>query len=135
MHANRALAVVLGVLVLTFLAFLLYQKGPSFGWFPGCMFHRLTGWHCPGCGMTRAASAVLHGRIAEAFRFNPLGMVLLPIAVFGLSLEIAGWVRGRALPFRFQIRGRWVWLIFSVVMAFWLLRNIPIWPLTLLAPP
>ena len=29
--------------------------------------------------MTRAAHAALHGRFGEAFRFNPLGMILLPV--------------------------------------------------------
>lgn len=135
MRGNRALALALGVLSASLLAFLLYRSGPSASWLPGCLFHRVTGLDCPGCGMTRATYAAMHGRIGEAFRFNPVGMVLLPAAMIGLGLELAGWLRGKPLPVRFRIGGRWAWGVFGVLMAFWVFRNIPAWPFTLLAPP
>ena len=135
MRRDRALWVALAVLGATGAAYALYQRGPSgLGWFPGCLFHRFTGLHCPGCGMTRAAYATLHGDLGRAFRMNPVGMVLLPLALAGLSLEVIGWVRGRPLPFRFDVSPRASWTIAGVVIAFWVLRNIPVWPCTLLAP-
>jgi hypothetical protein len=85
--------------------------------------------------MTRATHAVFHGRIFEAFRFNPVGMILFPAAVVGIGLELLGWVRGKPLPVRFRIGGRWAWGIAGILLAFWILRNIPVWPCTLLAPP
>jgi hypothetical protein len=135
MRGDRALALALGVLSASLLAFLLYHSGPAAPWLPGCLFHRVTGFDCPGCGMTRATHAALHGRIGEAFRFNAVGMVLLPAAMIGLGLELAGWIRGKPLPIRFRIGGRWAWGVFGVLMAFWVFRNVPVWPFTLLAPP
>ncbi len=85
--------------------------------------------------MTRAAHATLHGRFAEAFRFNPVGMVLFPAALLGIGLEWIAWARGKSLPERFRIGGRWAWGIVGVLLVFWVLRNIPVWPFTLLAPP
>jgi hypothetical protein len=38
-----------------------------------CSFRRLTGYGCPGCGMTRSFVFLAHGQIAEAFRLNPAG--------------------------------------------------------------
>ena len=38
--------------------------------------------------MTRATYAVLHGRFAEAFRLNPVGIILFPIAMIGLGIEV-----------------------------------------------
>ena len=38
---------------------------------PPCMFHALTGFSCPGCGCTRAISALLHGNIWLSLRLNP----------------------------------------------------------------
>jgi hypothetical protein len=35
---------------------------------------------CPGCGMTRAALALLHGDIARAFTLHPLSPVIVPLA-------------------------------------------------------
>ena len=42
--------------------------------------------------MTRAAAAILHGDLAAAFRYNPVGFVLLPLALVGLVPEWLGWV-------------------------------------------
>jgi len=39
------------------------------------------------------------------------------------------------LPLRFRIGGRWAWGVLWLVAAFWLLRNIPAWPFSLLATP
>lgn len=85
--------------------------------------------------MTRAAYAALHGRLGEAFRLNPLGMVLLSPVLLGLGIEILGWVRGRPLPFRMKIGKYGAWTLGVTIIGFWALRNIPTWPFTLLAPP
>lgn len=136
MRRDRALWVALAVLVLAWAAFSLREKGPNgLAWLPGCVFHDITGLHCPGCGMTRAAHAGLHGHVGDAFRYNPVGMVLLPVAFLGVGLEVGGWVRGRPLPYRMSVGARGAWIIAGVLIAFWILRNLPWWPFTLLAPP
>jgi hypothetical protein len=99
------------------------------------MLHDLTGLHCPGCGMTRAAHATLQGRLVDAFRFNPVGMTLLPVASVGLGIEALNWVRQKPLPFRMKIGARGAWFLVGIIIGFGILRNIPLWPFTLLAPP
>ncbi len=56
---------------------------PVARWIPGwgCGFRLLTGWPCPGCGLTRAAEAVAHGRWSDAFAIHPLG-TLAAAAIF-----------------------------------------------------
>ncbi|MBC7979717.1 MAG: DUF2752 domain-containing protein [Armatimonadetes bacterium] len=123
MHKDRALWVSLAFLLLAFAAFMLRQTG-GIGWIPGCAFRKLTGLQCPGCGMTRATYAALHGNIGDAFRLNPVGMVLLPLALVGLGIEVLGWVRGRPLPFRLNV-GRWGAAVIALVMiVFWVGRNL-----------
>ncbi len=39
----------------------------------------LTGYYCPGCGMTRLVYALTHGDVGTAFGLNPLLFVLLPV--------------------------------------------------------
>ena len=132
---RRALIVAVCALLAVILAYLLMQGGPHARWLPGCLFHRLTGLHCPGCGMTRASHALLHGHLAAAFRFNPLGMILLPMALVGVGFDLLAWVRGKPLALAPRIGGRWAWLVVFLIFGFWILRNIPVWPCTLLAPP
>ncbi|MCE9624248.1 MAG: DUF2752 domain-containing protein [Deltaproteobacteria bacterium] len=43
---------------------------------PLCMFHQLTGWDCPGCGLTRAMVAMFHGQWLRALEFNALAPVV-----------------------------------------------------------
>jgi hypothetical protein len=43
-----------------------------------CLIATLFHVPCPGCGMTRAALALLHGDFAGALHFHPLSIVLVP---------------------------------------------------------
>ena len=113
----------------------LYRHGPGGPWFPGCLFHRMTGYLCPGCGMTRATYAALHGHLAAALRFNCFGVLLFPLGLLGVGLEVCGWVRGKPLPVSLRFSRGVMWALIGAVLAFWVLRNIPQWPFTLLAPP
>jgi len=134
MHANRALWVALGVLVLAVAAFHLRQNGAQGSLLPPCLFYKATGLHCVGCGMTRATHAALNGRFLEAFLHNPLGVVLLPIAGLGIALELVAWVRENPGGLRLRARPRVLWLLVWLVVGFWIFRNIPFWPFTILAP-
>ena len=46
-----------------------------------CTFRQMTGFSCPGCGMTRACRAFLSGDIRGAFYYHPLFPLILPGAV------------------------------------------------------
>ncbi len=53
-----------------------------------CLFHRVTGRRCPGCGMTRALSRLAHGDLRGAWRDNRRVVIVAPllIAVWARSL-------------------------------------------------
>lgn len=61
---------------------------------PACPLRAATGVPCPGCGMTRLADAVAHGRIGEAAGADVAGVailaVLLVVAVTYLVRVIIG---------------------------------------------
>lgn len=44
-----------------------------------CVFHELTGFYCPGCGITRVTLSLLRLDFVKAFSYNPLLFVLLPL--------------------------------------------------------
>ena len=52
------------------------QDGPGL-----CLFRRCTGGYCPGCGMTRAARQLIHGRIGAAWQDHPWLVVVAVQAV------------------------------------------------------
>ncbi|HYX69022.1 MAG TPA: DUF2752 domain-containing protein [Terriglobales bacterium] len=68
----------LGALLALPLAAVLPSDGAGI---PVCLFHSLTGLPCPGCGLTRAFSSLLHGQGAAAFTYHPFVFLLLPLFV------------------------------------------------------
>ncbi len=49
-----------------------------------CMFRMITGFKCPGCGMTHALSALVDGNIWLAIEYNALSVSVLPLLlIFG----------------------------------------------------
>ena len=44
-----------------------------------CVFHKLTGLLCPGCGMTRSIIAISNGNLLKAIRYNFLIVLLIPL--------------------------------------------------------
>lgn len=100
---------------------------------PPCPFRALTGLYCPGCGSTRALDALLHGDVTRAFDMNPLGLLLAPVLGYVLvrdALELLGLARLPRIPLTPKIVVGLVVLVF----AYWVLRNVPVYPFTLLAP-
>lgn len=51
----------------------------QYSFYPVCPIYRLTGWLCPGCGLTRALHALLHGDLFAAVTLNPLLVSMMPL--------------------------------------------------------
>lgn len=49
-----------------------------------CPFHKLTGYSCAGCGISRAFIAIGHAEFTQALRLNPLAFILFPFLLFRL---------------------------------------------------
>jgi hypothetical protein len=47
-----------------------------------CLFKNLTGIECYGCGMTRAILSAIHFRFVDAFHYNKLFLVVLPLLIY-----------------------------------------------------
>lgn len=101
---------------------------------PGCLFHRLTGWDCPGCGATRSTFALLKGDFLVAWRMNPLFCLLLLAGLITLLAMLHARSRGLSAA-RLRVGPRMLWMFLWVLVAFGIFRNIPAWPFSLLAIP
>lgn len=87
-----------------------------------CLFRRLTGIPCPGCGMTRAFAHLAKGEWAAAWANHPFSFVLAPqfgLAWLAWGLALAGRLRlaldDPRIP-RLLIGET------AVLVAFWLVR-------------
>lgn len=95
------------------------------GHYPTCPFLAVTGYYCPGCGSLRALHDLAHGDVAGALARNPL-MVL---AAGGLLVAFVLWARRlwRGLPRTWVAPPRLLYALLTLVLAFWVLRNVPGW--------
>ena len=62
-----------------------------------CPLRAVSGFPCPGCGLTRAFAALSHGRISEAVALNAVSVPLFAGVVLALPLLLLELLRGRAL--------------------------------------
>lgn len=99
-----------------------------------CPFRAVTGLWCPGCGSTRMLHQLATGHPIAALGFNPLAFVLLPYVIWGVFAALTQWFGGARLTVP-RFSARVVWTLAAVVMAFWILRNVPGAPFDALAPP
>jgi hypothetical protein len=83
----------LGALALILLAAALPSHGAGV---PICLFRYLTGLPCPGCGLTRSFSCILHGEFERGYDYHPFGYFLLPLFLLPAStLFLPASYRGR----------------------------------------
>ncbi len=91
---------------------------------PGCQFRQWIGYPCPHCGMTTSFSNVVRGRFDDAWRANPLGILLASVFAVGIVWSFATAVTGRWVmtdqPFQWFVFGAIGYLVLAVV--FWLLQ-------------
>jgi hypothetical protein len=108
-------------------------------YFPPCVFHKCTGLHCPGCGTTRACHLVLHGEFSAALSYNALTVLVIPFlacAYFQFARTAMGFepVERRCSRSANVWKGRIFLFVGICFLVYGVLRNLPMYPFTLLAP-
>jgi hypothetical protein len=94
---------------------------------PPCPFRTVTGWWCPGCGMTRAVHELAHLDLEAAIRLNALVLpvvALIAVAWTGSLLGALGrrpaWIASVARPPTAVVA-----LAVAVAVGFAVVRNLP----------
>ena len=101
---------------------------------PPCLFHAMTGIYCPGCGAGRALRALLELRIGDALQYNLLFTLSIPLALLYLIKGYVSVIAGREVMKHVRITDRGAWICCGVIIAFLILRNIPVKPFSYLSP-
>ena len=96
-------------------------------WFPGCLIKWVTGFDCPACGTQRMIHALLHGDIMTALLLNPFMLVVLMPIVTLLTIAFVApegrleWLKS------FVTHPITLILIYIATIAWWVVRNTPLW--------
>ena len=83
-----------------------------------CIFHEITGLHCPGCGGTRAIVSLIKLDIYQAFRYNMLIVVAIPFFIVHLVCRYV-------FKLKYKIPNTVIYILIVIVLVYAVLRNIP----------
>jgi hypothetical protein len=81
---------------------------------------------CPGCGLTRATLALLHGDLRRAFALHPLALVLVPGVGLFFAVNVWGYVKDGSWGKADAQMSPWVTVsalvVFVAMMGVWIAR-------------
>lgn len=132
-HRERLVASAVVAVAAGGLSFVYLLNPETSDLYPPCPFLAITGFYCPGCGTLRALHQLTRGHPLAALDLNPLTMLLLPFVAYFLASQAMFAVTGRPLR-KFFVGPALIWALLGIVLVYWLLRNVPVYPFVLLAP-
>ncbi len=88
-----------------------------------CPLNLVTGYECAGCGVQRAFHELLHFRFLQAFKYNPLFVVAIPILLIIIILRFFKSNKNTVALNRMISSRTFVILVLVIVFVFSLLKN------------
>jgi hypothetical protein len=86
-----------------------------------CVFYEITGLYCPGCGITRLCISLFEVDIYQAFRYNPIIFIDVPIIFILFVLNIL-FKDKKSIK---KITNILIIILAVITVIFGVLRNIP----------
>ena len=118
-HARSLNLLCSGILVITVVALMLdrLESVPHF-----CLFQRVLGIPCPGCGILHSLNASFHWKFRTAWHTNPSGLVLALALVFQICSS-ALMLQGLPLSVNLERLDTWFARVFvGLAVAVWVYR-------------
>ena len=100
---------------------------------PKCPLYAVTGLYCPGCGSQRATHALLHFDLLGMLRQNLFYVLGLIIIGYHILITVLNKLLSKKY-YNYLYHPYTPKFILAGILIFWGLRNIPLFPFTLLAP-
>ena len=117
---NRLTKIIFRTIIFIIISIGYYFLNLKFSFSIHCIFHKLTGFYCPGCGITRMIFAMLRFDFYQAFRFNPFVFLLLIVYSVYLFIYIIVKVKLK----KELIIPRYLYYVLLVItIVFGILRN------------
>lgn len=87
-----------------------------------CMFQKMTGLYCPGCGGTRAVKALLKGKILLSFFYHPLVFYGTMIALLFIISYAIYWKTGKE-KYRLYLENGYIYVGLGILTVNFIVKN------------
>ena len=110
-----------GLLLLILISYYFINK--KTGFYIPCIFHEITGYKCPGCGITHLVFALLKLDFKEAFISNPLVFIYMPFIIFYFIYLDYLYIYNKKDKI-IKMIPNWIWIILIIItLAYGVIRN------------
>ena len=124
MKKTKIKNIILSILTIIILLLIYLYLNKKYGFYIPCIFHKITGFYCPGCGATRCILSLIKGNIKAAFFYNPLFFIMIPFFIFGIIYKCYIYIADKEEKIISNIPN-YIWVVvLIIVIIFGILRNI-----------
>jgi hypothetical protein len=119
-------------LFIVFVPFAIYARAND-GFVSGggvpCVWRTVTGFPCPGCGLTRSLAAVSNFDVVSSIRFNVEGLLIIVFAVLAVIAPRQVKALSRRMNERFAgfSMQKSMWIGFGIFSAVWVVNIWRVW--------
>ncbi len=89
-----------------------------------CIFYKITGLKCPGCGITRMLLSIWKLDFRSAYEANQMIFILQPVLYYFIVKNVLAYIRGQQMIYR-----KWenvlLYILIVLMLGFFVIRNIP----------
>ena len=89
-----------------------------------CIFYKITGLKCSGCGITRMLLSIWKLDFRSAYEANQMIFILQPVLYYFIVKNVLAYIRGQQMTYR-----RWenvlLYILIVLMLGFFVIRNIP----------
>lgn len=115
MKKNKIIFIGIIVLIISYGYYFLNSR---YGFSIPCPFHLITGFYCPGCGVTRMIFSILKLDFYQAFRYNPLLFILSILYIIFIVERV---IRKKD----YKVSNKAAIVILVILILYAVARNIP----------
>ena len=121
---KRLIKVIIRDVLLLLILIGYYFLNKKTGFYIPCIFHEITGYKCPGCGITHLVFALLKLNIHEAFISNPLVFIYMPGIIFYFVYLDYLYIYEKKDKILKNIPN-WVWIVLIIItLLYGIFRNV-----------
>ncbi len=120
---KRALTVCryIGVLLVTGILYGIFVMNTGIG-IP-CIFNLITGYECPGCGVTRMCMAIMRLDFKAAYNYNKMLFLLSPALIYVFASQIYRYVRFDKTKLT-KVQSVIIYIIAALLVIWGIIRNL-----------